>query len=152
MTLFARKSPLLLCLCLLLGACGNRQNDVDADKLPEVLGAFNLLVRWNEWQQASIFVHDDTRAQWMSDRLAATRNIRIAEVTLAGVKRVPEDAPDATVFVQITWYGVNAPTVRTSLWAQSWTLVKGQGWRMKAEKPAESAPPPAEDAPGPSWP
>lgn len=141
-----------LALLLCLTACGGRQNDVDADKLPEVLNAFNLLVRWNQWQQASIFVDGKTRGQWMTDRLAAQQTVRIAEVTLAGVKRVPEDAPDATVFVQITWYGVNQPTVRTSLWEQTWKLVKGEGWRMMGEKPAQSAPPPDQDAPGPSWP
>lgn len=143
-----------LALILCLTACGNRQNDVDADKLPEVLGAFNLLVRWNQWQQASIFVAGEKRGQWMAERLQAARNVRIAEVVLAGVRRVPEDADDATVFVQITWYGVNAPTVRTSVWEQSWKLVRGEGWRMMSEKPAENAPPPKDDEKpaGPTWP
>ena len=147
---------ILLTSFMFLAGCGGRQTAAESGKLMETVNAFNLMVRWQQWQSAAPFIHSKYRDKWMISHLKSSRDVRIAEVIMAGVKRNPPEAEVATTFVQITWYGANSPTVRTSLWEQQWKLIdKGdeEGWRLMSEKPAEEAPPEAE-APddGPSWP
>lgn len=141
---------------VILAGCGGRKTAAESGKLMETINAFNLMVRWQQWQNAAPFIHRTYRDKWMSSHLKSSRNVRIAEVILAGVKRNPADAPVATTYVQITWYGANSPTIRTSLWEQSWKLVDAdndEGWRLMSEKPAEEAPPEAQEPDaGPSWP
>jgi hypothetical protein len=136
-----------------MSACGAKNQAAESGKLLETVNAFNLMVRWQQWQNAAAFIEPKQAPKWMAQRIKSSQSVRIAEVTLAGVTRVPDDAPDAKVFVQITWYGANALTVRTSLWEQSWKLLD-DGWRLMKEKPAEAAPAPTGDEAdnGPSWP
>lgn len=140
-------------LLLCLSGCGAKNQAAESGKLLETVRAFNLMVRWQQWQSAAAFIEPKQAPQWMAKRIQSGLNVRIAEVILAGVTRVPDDAPDAKVFVQITWYGANALTVRNSLWEQSWTLLD-DGWRLMDEAPAKAAPANAETPAeaGPSWP
>lgn len=142
-----RRVALALVIGLLgCGGLGSREDDLN-----KTLLQFVEAVRWSKWQVAASHVDPEKRQKWLAERIAGSRNLNMADVTLQGITRKDVRAEDATVFVQMTWFRYPDTTLRSSLWKQSWKHGR-HGWKMVEEVPMEAPAAPIEPDPPVNWP
>lgn len=135
---------------ILLAGCGGL--DSREDDLNKSLLSYTEALRWQRWKQAAGHIVPEKQAQWLSDRMAASRNLNLADVTLQGVERGGDPrAEKVIVYMAITWYRLPDTTLRSSLWKQEWRHAK-DGWRIAEETAVEAPPEPLAPEPAPAWP
>jgi hypothetical protein len=141
----------LALFALLLTACsGLAPSSSDTGDLMMALTNYTRLIRWQRWSDAATYVPEETKGQWLQEKMRGAQGLNIADVALAGVEQAGTNAEEAVAYVRIAWYRGGDMTLRESVWKQQWKLARGEGWRMQSEEAVEA--PPAEDVPPPSWP
>lgn len=95
------------------------------------LEAYNEAVRWLEWGNASLYTEDSIREEFKA-RAVAAKDVKIADYRIVSRIYDPEKR-EATVEVDIDYYKVFSPAVRTLHDTQKWAYFdeKGtKGWRL----------------------
>lgn len=131
---------------LLLGGvlgCGPRDRGVD---LKETVRAYNQRLRWNAFEQASMFVVAEERAAWLASRSGGSAGLQITDIQIIRLQKPDPVDKTVEVLVALTWYRMPDTTVRRATWAQVWREGPG-GWQVVEERQVEDEP-----APPPQWP
>lgn len=105
-------------------------------KFDESLEAYNQSLRWNEWDNASLFAKDSIQ-QDFKNKVAAAKDVRITNYRI--VKKTYDAAKrEAIAEVEIDYYNLLSLVIKTLHDTQKWAYLdeKGtKGWRLTSSPP-----------------
>ena len=105
-------------------------------QLDERLEAYNQLLRWNEWDNASLFARDSILEEFKR-RAAAAKDVRVVDYRILSMAYNAEKR-EAIVDVEIDYYKVVSNKMKTLKYTQEWAYSeeKGiKGWRLMSVLP-----------------
>jgi len=116
--------------------CGGRHTI--RGEFEESLIKYNDLVRWNEFNEASIFVIESLSEDYMA-RVKAAKDVRVAEYRILK-KKYDEIKGEAEAQVEIDYYTLFSLKVKTLIDTQKWVFVEEKendktGWRLVSPFP-----------------
>ena len=126
-------------------ACGPRDRGID---LKEAVRTYNQRLRWNAYEQASMFVAVEKRAEWLAARTAGAAGLHITDVQIVRLQKPDAGEQTVEVLVALSWYRMPETTVRSAVWAQVWQEQEAR-WRVIDEHIVDDE---AAPAPPPQWP
>ncbi len=125
---------LMICIVIVFINCSGRH--AIRGEFEESLIKYNDLVRWNEFNEASLFVIESLSEDYMA-RVKATKDVRVTEYRILK-KKYDEVKGEAEVQVEIDYYNLFSLRVKTLLDTQKWVFVDEKdkkGWRLVSPFP-----------------
>jgi hypothetical protein len=119
---------LSLIMAVLIAGCSSYSVREQFDKSVE---AYNEALRWFEWSNASRYAEDLIREEFKA-RAAAAKDVRIVDYRIVSKNYDPEKR-EATVEVDIDYYRLFSPSVRTLHDTQKWVYFENKGtkgWKL----------------------
>lgn len=126
----------LLCaqLCLLLFMTQGCASMARGDKAKEGLAAaavqFNNALRWNDGQEAAVWIPQALRGDYWTQMDAMQKKIRLMEYEIRDVVN-DEATGSGTVIVHCKYYKMDNPTVKDVMLRQTWLYEeKTKSWKV----------------------
>lgn len=97
---------------------------------------YNEMLRWHQFDEASIFPVDSISAGYR-ERLKAAKDVAVVDYRIRNIQ-YDEKKREAEVTVEIDYYKMTAVTVKTVIDNQKWTYKEKEGkghWRLTSLLP-----------------
>jgi hypothetical protein len=130
-----RMKEILLTLFIVITLTGCNSNLIHG-KFDESIEAYNHSLRWNEWDNASLFPKDSIREDFQN-RAAAAKNVRITDYRIVN-KTYDAAKREAIAEVEIDYYNVFSLVTKTVHDTQKWAYLDENGtkkWRLTSLLP-----------------
>lgn len=117
-----------------LVCCATQKNS--REDLEENFKNYNELVRWRQFEDASNYPADSISGEY-EERLKAAKNVMIVDWRVINLK-FGEKMKKAEVKVEIDYYNIFSPRVRTVIDKQKWAYQENKGkglWRLMSLLP-----------------
>ena len=130
-----RMKEILLTLLIVITLTGCSSNLI-LGKLDQSLEVYNRSLRWNKWDNASLFPIDSIQ-QDFQNRAAAAKNVKITDYRIVN-KTYDAEKREAIVEVEIDYYNVFSLVMKTLHDTQKWAYLDDKGtkeWRLTSLLP-----------------
>jgi hypothetical protein len=97
---------------------------------------YNELLRWHRFDEASLY-SADTVSEKYRERLEMAKNVKVADVRIVNVA-LNEEKKEALVKIEIDYYTLSSPILRTVVDNQRWAYEGEEGkgeWRLMSLLP-----------------
>ena len=132
-------------LTALTASCGPRDRGLE---LKDAVRGYNERLRWNAFEQASLFVATEKRAAWLASRTANATGLHFTDIQVVRLQNPDAQGKTVEVLVALSWFRMPDTRVQSALWAQTWQELDGR-WRLLDGAPVGVAPTPP---PAQQWP
>ena len=128
----------LVLLALAVGCSGSASN---REKLVDSLTYLVDAMRWQQWDQASIFVAPEARGAYIEAHESLADQIDVTDVEVTRRVAAP-DGKTTTIVVSLSWLAKNDPVVKKTVLEQRWEL-RRSSWLIAKERRLRGDPLPA---------